>query len=126
MSYYLVKIVPYWGLALLGTCLAFLVPLLYTSNQELIDNQIAHASEIINAQTAQIKQVAGKHTAAAADLTKQYMGDYTSKAQQILRSRTGATPAPASKTYKASDFPDAPKEPLAGKTTGAQPEPVAS
>ena len=103
------------------------MPLLYTSNQELIDNQIAQASDVLNAQTAQIRQVASKHTAAAADLTKQYMGDYTSKAQQMIRGRTGATPAPpASKTYKASDFPDAPKDPLAGKSTASKPEPIAS
>lgn len=115
-SYYLVKIVPYWGLALIGTTVLFMVPLVYTTNQELIDHHIQHASEIVNAQTSQLKDVAGKHTAHATEITKQFMGDYTAKAQQMLRGRsaspeTSAKPAPT-KEYKDTDFPAAPKEDL--------------
>ena len=112
LSYYLVKIVPYWGLALLGTTMVFLVPLIYTSNQELIDHHIQQASDIVNAQTSQLKDVASKHTAHATELTKQYMGDYTTKAQQMIRGRTAspeAQPKPA-KQYQDTDFPTAPKE----------------
>ncbi|PKS09791.1 hypothetical protein jhhlp_004412 [Lomentospora prolificans] len=88
VSYYLVKIVPYWGLAIIGTTAAFMIPLLYTSNQELIDAQLKHASEIVNAQTAQVRSAANKHTAHVAEITKQYMGDYSAKAQGLIRGRS--------------------------------------
>lgn len=101
VSYFLVKVVPVWGLALISTTMMFFVPLVYKSNQELIDAQIQQASDVVNAQTAQLREIAGKHTTQAAELTKQYMGDYTVKAQEMLR---GKTPV------KESDFPAAPKD----------------
>lgn len=141
LSYWLVKIVPYWGLALLATTLLFTVPLVYTSNQELIDHHLKNAQDIVAAQTEQLRQVAGTHTAKATEVTKQYMGDYTSKAQQLLRGRqASASPAgaassstPAS-TVKDSDFPAAPKEdfkapepaPVAETTTKQEEEPLIS
>jgi hypothetical protein len=101
-AYYLAKIMPYWGLALFFTTVAFFAPLLYTSNQELIDNTLQQASSVVNAQTAQLREVASKHTAQAAGITKQYMGDYTAKAQQILRRRSAEV--------KEGDFPSAPTD----------------
>jgi len=114
VAYWLVKIVPYWGLALIATTTLFLVPLIYTSNQELIDHHIQQASDIVNAQTNQIRDVASKHTAHATEITKQYMGDYTTKAQQLLRGRSAEPEvAPKSgKQYQANDFPAAPKDNL--------------
>jgi hypothetical protein len=111
ISYYLVKIVPYWGLALIGATTVFFVPLLYTSNQELIDEQLKHAGDIVNAQTSQLRNVASKHTAQATEITKQYVGDYTAKAQQML-----------GRKVEASDFPAAPSHDL--KTTETKPEPL--
>lgn len=105
ISYYLVKIVPYWGLALIATTVVFLTPLIYTTNQELIDSQLKHASEIVNAQTAQLKTAAQRHTEQATQITKQYMGDYTAKAQSLIKGARGTE-------LKASDFPSAPKEDL--------------
>ncbi|KAI0482863.1 Reticulon-domain-containing protein [Xylariaceae sp. FL0804] len=116
ISYYLVKIVPYWGLALIATTLLFLTPLIYTSNQELIDHHLRQASGVINSQTEQMRQLASKHTSQATEITKQYMGDYTSKAQEMLRGRSASPeaaskPAPASQSnLRESDFPEAPKE----------------
>ena len=92
----------------------FIAPLIYTSNQELIDHHIQQASDIVNAQTSQIRDVASKHTAHATEITKQYMGDYTTKAQQLIRGRSASpeiTTKP-SKQYQANDFPAAPKEDL--------------
>jgi len=80
--------------------MAFFIPLIYTSNEELIDSQIKHASDIMNAQTAQVRSVASKHTAQVADLTKQYMGDYSAKAQQMLRGH--------GQQVKEEDFPAPP------------------
>ncbi|KAK3319306.1 Reticulon-domain-containing protein [Apodospora peruviana] len=107
ISYYLVKIVPYWGLALLSATVLFFVPLIYTSNQELIDEQLKHATDIVSAQTQQLRTVASQQTEHATQLTKQYMGDYTSKAQSLIK---GARSPPDHTPVKENDFPSAPKE----------------
>ncbi|KAM0563553.1 hypothetical protein ACHAPJ_001277 [Fusarium lateritium] len=90
ISYYLVKLVPYWGLAVIGTTIAFVVPLIYTSNQELIDEQLHHASELINSQTAQIQNVASKQMEQVSNISKQYAGDYSGKVQDLLRGKTAS------------------------------------
>ena len=126
LAYWLVKIVPYWGLALIATTTLFLVPLIYTSNQELIDHHIQQASDIVNAQTNQIREVASKHTAHATEITKQYMGDYTNKAQQLIRGRS-ASPEVATKPakqYQPADFPAPPKEDLKAKPDTQEEEPL--
>jgi hypothetical protein len=109
LSYYLVKIVPYWGLALIATTTLFFAPLIYTSNQKLIDTHVQHATDVVNAQTLQLREAAQKQAAQASQLTKQYMGDYTAKAQEMLRSATGSV-KPAAKDLKDADFPAAPKD----------------
>lgn len=85
--------------------------MIYTSNQELIDHHLKNAQEVINAQTTQLKSLAGTHTAHATEVTKQFMGDYTFKAQEMLRGRQASgTAAPAAPAVNESDFPAAPKE----------------
>jgi Reticulon len=144
ISYYLIKIVPFWGLCLIATSVAFLVPLVYITNKELIDHHIKNASDIVNHQTAQVKQLASHHAAVAAETTKQYASDYSAKAQEMIgvpRARS-QSPAIASKPIKSekrndtsnalkaapeyteTDFPNAPKEeikvaPSADSTTVA-------
>ncbi|KAI1398347.1 Reticulon-domain-containing protein [Hypoxylon fuscum] len=125
LSYYLVKIVPYWGLALVSTTLLFFVPLVYSTNQELIDHHLKQASDLVNSQTQQLRQVASKHTSQATEITKQYMGDYTAKAQQMIRGRSAspeASPKPAQSHLKDSDFPKAPKVDLRGKEEDSESE----
>ncbi|KAI1853211.1 hypothetical protein JX265_000290 [Neoarthrinium moseri] len=109
-SYYLAKVVPYWGLSLVAATIVFFVPLIYTSNQELIDHHLKQAQDVVNTQTEQFRQVASKHTSQATEITKQYMGDYTTKAQQMLRGRS-ASPEAVTKQPKEADFPAVPKEP---------------
>jgi hypothetical protein len=115
ISYYLVKIVPYWGLAVIATTVVFFTPLIYTSNQELIDTQLKHAGEIVGAQTAQLRSVAQKHTEQATQVTKQYMGDYTAKAQSLIKGGRHHDEQPQQKpSVKATDFPAAPREDVKG------------
>ncbi|KAJ8122960.1 hypothetical protein ONZ43_g976 [Nemania bipapillata] len=114
-SYFLAKIVPYWGLALIGTTVLFLGPLIYKTNKELIDHYLQEGSDLVNSQTEQLRQVASKHTSHATEITKQYMGDYTAKAQMMLHRGTSASPEPAPKpapqsNIKETDFPEAPKK----------------
>ncbi|SPQ25238.1 8074f09c-a600-4d24-b0cb-35bf5064f60c [Thermothielavioides terrestris] len=132
ISYYLVRIVPYWGLAVIATTVVFFAPLVYTTNQEFIDSQLKHAGEVLNAQTAQLRSVAQKQTKQATQVTKQYMGDYTAKAQALIKGATHHHEQAPKKTtpLKASDFPAAPKEepkkPADAEPAPApEPEPVA-
>jgi hypothetical protein len=130
ISYYLIKIVPFWGLSLIATSVLFLSPLIYKTNQELIDQQIEKISKIANQQANQVRSVASQHAARATETTKAYVGDYSAKAQEMIGSvrqrsvspvTTKATPksetkpttestTPAAPAYSSSDFPEAPKE----------------
>jgi hypothetical protein len=119
ISYYLIKIVPYWGLALIATTLTFLVPLVYATNQELIDHHLRNASDAINAQTNQVRNVAGKQAEQISSIGKQYAGDYTAKVQGILGSRSVSGSGPT----KAPEFPSPPTE-EPRKTAAQVPAPV--
>ncbi|KFY81997.1 hypothetical protein V500_10918 [Pseudogymnoascus sp. VKM F-4518 (FW-2643)] len=104
LSYHLVKIVPLWGLALIGTSVLFLGPLVYTTNRELIDGQIEQLSQIVNAQTTQVRQMASQHASNAAATTKMYVGDYSAKAQEIIGRARSSSPADR-KTVPATESP---------------------
>jgi len=117
ISYYLVKIVPYWGLSLIATTVLFFAPLLYKSNQEFIDEHLRQASQVVNSQTAQLREATQKTTAQYTEVTKQYVGDYTAKAQDLIRGRSASPEAhtkPAAiavkKEYKDADFPAPPQD----------------
>lgn len=70
----------------------YFAPLIYISNREIIDEQIANAQEIINAQTNQLCDLAGERTSQATGLMKQYVGEYSSKAQGYIGSRRSTSP----------------------------------
>jgi hypothetical protein len=122
-SYYLIKIVPIWGLTLISTSILFLAPLIYKSNKELIDHHVNNASSVVNQQTEQVKQLASHHASRATDATKQYVGDYSAKAQEMIGSARARSTSPVASAkpakvdlkentpaYKSEDFPTAPKE----------------
>ncbi|RPA81916.1 hypothetical protein BJ508DRAFT_414400 [Ascobolus immersus RN42] len=111
-SYFLIKYLPLWSLVLTSTILAFSVPLVYLKNQEVIDQQIAHLSEIINAQLNQAKEVGGKYANEYTAQAKQAAGNLTGKVQEL----TGAKKEQVKKPYRdetepavrESDFPSVP------------------
>lgn len=109
LSYYLIKIVPLWGLTLLSTCVIYLAPLIYIKNKDLIDGQVEHASEVISAQTNQIKEIAGERTSKGFESMKQYTGDYAAKAQDLMGSARQKIPAAvggqSKPAVKESQFP---------------------
>lgn len=129
ISYWLIKFTPLWGLSLIAVSLVYLGPLVYMSNKELIDHQLENATNVVNAQAAQVKDLAGHHTSRATSAVKSYAGDYSSKAQSYIGSsrgstspkgaNSGATSGPGSApAYTSSGFPHAPKqEPTAGVTS---------
>lgn len=132
-AYWLIKILPFWGLSLLAVTIAYLGPLVYMNNRELIDAQIEHAQQLVNSQAHQLKGLAEERTSHATGLVKQYVGDYSNRAQEYIGNRRStspevvkapiAVPPPAAAVkkeaepetlIKTSDFPDAPRdEPVA-------------
>ncbi|KAF2262730.1 hypothetical protein CC78DRAFT_605771 [Lojkania enalia] len=118
ISYFLIKFVPLWGLTLITTTVAYLAPLIYIKNQELIDSYLEQAGHVVNQQATQIRDLAAQHTGNAAKTFQTYAGEYTHKAQETINQYRGRSASPE---IKKEDFPSAPKtEPVAEK-----PEPVA-
>ncbi|KAI9823858.1 MAG: hypothetical protein M1826_007604 [Phylliscum demangeonii] len=93
-AYYLNRLVPLWGLSLIGLTALFLAPLIYRNNKELIDQQLHHLSRVVNQQAVQVKELAEHHTARATETVKAYAGDYSALAQEYIghaKDRTAAT-----------------------------------
>ena len=152
ISYWLIKFTPLWGLSLIATSTIYLTPLIYKSNKEFIDAHLENASNVVNSQAAQVKDLTAHHVGRYSETAKQYAGDYTAKAQSYIGGR-GRSASPETSTglptnsptksgpgsapsYQPSDFPHAPKqEPTTGATShqeqyensqfGGQAEPAA-
>lgn len=128
ISYWLIKFIPLWGLSLIGVSIIYLAPLIYISNKEIIDQQLNHATHVINSQASQVRDLAGHHAGRASDTVKAYAGDYSAKAQNYIgssRSRpnssdlsnSGIKSGASNPAYRSSDFPHVPKqEPTSGVT----------
>ncbi|KAK8217566.1 hypothetical protein M8818_001324 [Zalaria obscura] len=100
IGYFLVKIVPKWGLALIATTAIYLVPLVYLKNREVIDGHLQHAGEIVSQQTSQVRDLAAHHTSRAADMAKSTASQYSAKAQEYVgaakqRAASPSAPNPA-------------------------------
>ncbi|KAG9718027.1 hypothetical protein KCU84_g23134, partial [Aureobasidium melanogenum] len=97
ISYFLVKIMPTWGLALLFTTLIYTVPLIYINNREVIDAQIEQASTIINEQTQQVRTIAAEQTQHATEIAKSTATDLQNRASELIgqaKQRAGQADAP--------------------------------
>ncbi|KAM4056793.1 reticulon domain-containing protein [Hirsutella rhossiliensis] len=121
LSYHLAKLVPYWGLAVIATTVAFIVPLVYNSNQELIDHHIKNASEVISAQTAQVRDVAQKQAGHLTSMGKQYAGDYTDKVQNMIRGRSASPEATTKPAFAAKEL-ELPSPPTEDPLKATEPE----
>lgn len=125
MSFGLIKIMPFWGLALMADIVVFLGPLVYIKNREVIDHQVEHMQDVVSAQTAQLRDVAAHHASVAAEQVKTYTHEYTAKAQELVGRKTSAVnsqdlPVKTS-TVSSQDFPAAPRqEPVAIRPMGTQ------
>ena len=135
ISYWLIKFTPLWGLTLIATSTLYLTPLIYKSNKEFIDAHLENASNVVNSQANQMKDLTAHHVGRYSETAKQYAGDYTAKAQNYIGGARGrstspetsnSTPANAplksepgdAPAYQPSDFPHAPKqEPTSGVTS---------
>lgn len=103
---------------------------MYKTNKEVIDHYLAQAADIANQQTKQVREIASHHAARATETTKQYVGDYSHKAQELIGGARGRSNSPVASakpvkteaiktepvaeketipSYKDEDFPAAPK-----------------
>lgn len=126
ISYYLIKLVPLWGLTLLATNLVFLGPLVYSMNKELIDGQLNNANEIMQKQTSQVRGLAGQYTGKA----QEHVSAYTKQASDQISGMIGSKKAPTSKDYPktpANDpLPTAPQGEFGASANAQVPQPVVS
>ncbi|PTU18042.1 hypothetical protein P175DRAFT_0503922 [Aspergillus ochraceoroseus IBT 24754] len=136
-AYWLIKFLSFWGLSLLAVTIAYLGPLVYINNREIIDAQIENAQAIVSSQAHQLKDLAGEHTSHATDVVKQYVGGYSSKAQEYIGHRRSASPemtkAPspvikqepeAESLITTTDFPEAPKDEPVMQSIEHSPQPA--
>jgi len=95
-SYGLIKLVPFWGLSLIFTCITFIAPLIYVQNQEMIDNQVENVTHIVETQASQLRDVTVKQTNSAMSTAKAYADEYTQKAQEYMGRRQSTVPTSGS------------------------------
>lgn len=133
-GYWLIRFVPLWGLAVIAVTTTYFGPLVYISNREIIDEQIANLQSIVTSQTNQLKDLAGERTSHATGVMKQYVGEYSSKAQEYIGRRSASpemskvAPTPvktepvSEPAIKTEDFPEAPKiEPVVQSVESVEP-----
>ena len=131
ITYFLIKVTPAWGLALLFTTLAYFVPLAYIQNREFIDGHLNNAQDIVNKQASQVRDIAAEQTSKARQMSESAFRDYSAKAQEMIGS---AKKTAVEKGYvsgetaqkvpeggvKQEDFPTPPKaEPVPAQHDGA-------
>lgn len=121
ISYFLIKFVPLWGLSLIATTVAYLAPLIYIQNKEVIDAQLEKAGSLASQQAAQVRELAAQHTGNAAKTFQSYAGEYTHKAQETFNQYRGRSASPE---VKKADFPAAPKHEPTPVEKEAVPEPA--
>ncbi|CZT25249.1 related to cell wall protein cwl1 [Ramularia collo-cygni] len=134
VTYFLVKIMPKWGLFLFFTTVVYFAPLAYISNKEFIDEHLNNASTIVSEQANQVRDIAGQHASKAVEASRSAIKDYSSQASEligqgkkaavdkgIVKPETAEKVASATvtpeKAVSSSDFPSAPKvEPVIEST----------
>lgn len=139
LSYFLVKIMPSWGLALFFTTVIYFAPLAYITNKEFIDEHLSNAQNIASEQANQFRGIVADHTSKTMEASQSALKEYTAKAQEmigqgkqaavdkgVVKQETADKVAPVSN----ADFPSAPKaDPTVPETVHAEehkPEPLAA
>jgi len=115
ISYFLIKFVPMWGLALIATIITYLGPLVYLQNKEVIDAQLEKGRSLATQQASQIRDLASKQAANASQTVQGLTQQYTTKAQETINQYRGRSPSAEVKKpaeVQKEDFPAAPKTAL--------------
>ncbi|KAH7562333.1 Reticulon-domain-containing protein [Bipolaris maydis] len=120
ISYFLIKWVPLWGLGLIATHIAFLGPLIYIKNKDVIDAQLEKGYTIANQQAQQVKGLANQHAGNAMKTVQGYTQQATAKAQETVNQYRGRSTSPE---VKKQTLPSVPKhEPIAESSSEEEDE----
>jgi len=79
ISYWFVKYLPLWVLVLAADCLAFVSPLVYSKNKELIDAYVDRSAEMAQQHAAQLKVAAAKHAETASASLMNLVSPYVAR-----------------------------------------------
>jgi ABC-type multidrug transport system fused ATPase/permease subunit len=120
LSYFLIKFVPLWGLALISTFITFLGPLIYIKNKDVIDAQLEKGYNIANQQAQQVKGLANQHAGNAMKTVQGYTQQATAKAQETVNQYRGRSTSPEVKKQQA--FPAVPKHEPAAESSSEEEE----
>lgn len=103
LAYKLVRYIPLWGLALMGSIMAFTVPPLYLRNQEVIDHHISNAQNLAAEKAAYARNVAGQQVGVVSERAKTVTSEWGKKAGVELPWSPSKSPvAPAKITNPSS------------------------
>jgi len=80
LAYKLVRYIPLWGLTLIGTVLAFTLPLLYLRNQEVIDHHIMQAQNLAAEKASAARDMAGERAGFVTERVQVVTSDWGRKA----------------------------------------------
>lgn len=79
ISYWFIKFLPVWALVLAADCIAFVAPIVYTKNKELIDAYVDRSAEMAQQHAAQLKVAAAKHAETASASFMKMASPYIAK-----------------------------------------------
>ena len=80
LAYKLVRYIPLWALSLVGTILAFVLPLIYLRNQHLIDHHISQAQNMAAERAAYARDMAGQQVGVVSERAKHVTSEWGKKA----------------------------------------------
>jgi hypothetical protein len=80
LAYKLVRYIPLWALALMGTVMAFSIPPLYLHNQQLIDRHILQAQNMAAERAAYAREMAEQQVGAVSERAKHVTSEWGRKA----------------------------------------------
>lgn len=126
LAYFLIKFTPAWGVALVFTTVIYFAPLIYLQNKEFIDHHLNNASNVINEQTSQFRDLAAQQASHASEMTKSTVGQLSARAQELMGQAQDRAAQPdvanpgnlnpakdePERNISGSDFPSAPKTSL--------------
>ena len=80
LAYKLVRYIPLWGLSLMGTLLAFILPPLYLRHQEVIDKHIEQAQHMAAQKVKFAQDMAGEKVGVVSERAKSVTSEWGKKA----------------------------------------------
>jgi len=106
VGYFLIKYLPIWSLAFLTTVAVFTGPYIYLNNQELIDAQLNHYSDIANSKLIEARGYGEQYAGEAISRARVTATELREKVQNYTNKASG----PQLRTVNPTDFPTTPAQ----------------